>query len=430
VRFWQLDAKIRRLLDEANAELGRPLSESRLELVKRAAGVVVHQMESGHPITTIDAMRVRIAPLTADQPAAGRIPRRCIGNTTVRTLLDEDVQRVLSLAIKLGWLCGDFHKPTALTVFSTVAEAGKDSRALAVKGGMLPMIGVGIGSFDSFIVTDLRELVYGTHHDPNAAMHDPDDIERILELWKCESIEEMALLHFEETFELIIGRDESDRGTLARIAAPGHDRGLPIEIVVQRLPHGPYSRAMRTPAGEIMANEHPRMVGILERHDCRGVVAYKEAMSETEDAETEVIHASELLDAHAHHVQADELIQSQKERDVTVDFWNVDHYIVTGQDTAGNARRRVVRRARFDGLMTIFETVGFTDETLSGAVVLSEYASANELRRSCIEASINTRIFPGLLEANSPYVRAGMRLLAMLGSAAIVGLKRRAQATP
>ena len=78
--------------------------------------------------------------------------------------------------------------------------------------------------------------------------------------------------------------------------------------------------------------------------------------------------------------------------------------------------------------MTIFETVGFTEHTINDAVVLAEYAMSNAVRRSCIDNTVNKRVNPGLLGANTPDVRAGMRLLALLASAITVGLKRRAQA--
>ena len=87
-----------------------------------------------------------------------------------------------------------------------------------------------------------------------------------------------------------------------------------------------------------------------------------------------------------------------------------------------------MRYAKYDGRLTVFDTVGFTDATMHDAVVLAEYATASALRRSCIDASVHERMRPGLIGAPSPEVRAGWRRLSALSNAATIAAKRRAQA--
>ena len=148
------------------------------------------------PITGVESLRVRVASSAHGQPAPSTIPLIATGNDTMRYILSGAVTPVVALATRLGWLHGDFLTPTALTVFSTVAQAGRNSHALAVQNGMLPMIGIGIGSFDSFVISDIGELVHGTHHDPTAATRNRDDIGDILRCWGHDSVDQMPQLHF------------------------------------------------------------------------------------------------------------------------------------------------------------------------------------------------------------------------------------------
>ena len=170
------------------------------------------------------------------------------------------------------------------------------------------------------------------------------------------------------------------------------------------------------------------MAAILKRHGYRGVLTYYEAVSDNESLTTQLANASALTDLHILQASPGELVEPQNRYHVTVDVWGAEHYILTGVDRTGMMRRRVARRAHVDNRLTIFETVGFDDDTIHEAIVLAEYASSNPVRRSCIETGVNRHIRPGLLRASNPEVRLGMRRLAMLSSAATVALKRRAQA--
>jgi hypothetical protein len=427
--FSRIDAKVRDLLDESNDCLGTPLSPSTLELLQRAVTVLACAAESGRTITSVQALQRRIAPAAAPQPQPSGIPRRGIGNDTIRDLLGDEVTDVVDVATRLGWTHGDFHNLTAATVFSTFVPAGKDSHALAVRGEVLPLIGMGSGSFDSFVVHQLLELVFGTHHDPTAAFCDDDDIVRISRLWGYDNPAEMPLLDFQKAFAMVIGEEARLRARFARAASAAEvERTFSRDVVVQRLPHAPFDRRLGMPAGELMSREHPHMAATLARYGYRAVLAYCEALREG-DLTQELTRLSDLRDLEVRPVRAEELQEFQTARSVTVDVWNVDHYVLAGSDSTGAPQMRIARHARFDDRLTVFDAVGFNDETAHEAVVLAEYATANALRTSCLDASLLTRIMPGLLGANSPHVRAGMRRLAMMGNAAIVASKRREQAT-
>lgn len=424
-----VEAKLAELLDRADALLGRRLSRANLTLLKRAASVIARAMLDSRPINTVQGLRVRIAPAGAPQPEDGGIPRMGIGNDTVRELLSDDVADVIEVAIRLGWCGGDFHEPTALTVFSTYGQAGRDSHALAVQNSMLPLIGIGIGSFDSFVITKLVELVTGTHHDPEAVFHDPDAIAEILKLWEFASVADMPLLNFAQTFELLVASDALQRERFKRAASDDEiARAFPSDVVVQRLPRGPYAKRHRTPAGEIMAKDHPEMAVILDRYGYRGVLTFAEEVVGPTQLKPELARISDLSHPRIRPVAGEELRSFQDERSITVDLWDVDHYGIIGFDAAGVCRRRVARHARFDDRVTVFETIGFDDSTIHEAVVLAEYATANELRKTCINATIDDRVQPGMLPATHPETRSGLRRLGLLSSAVTVALRRRAQA--
>jgi hypothetical protein len=430
--FTPIESKVRDLLDEANGLIERRLREKDLELVKRAAVVIAHDINGPRHLLTVEALRSRVAPASCVQPPAGQIPSGpTIGNDTVRNLLVQ-ASDLLEMATRIGWAWGDFHEPTAMTVFSANVSAGRDSHALAVDNGRLPMIGIGTGSFDSFVITRLAELVHGTKHDPSNPDNDPSEIARILELWgEIDGVTKFPMLDFEQNFELLISSVSRQHATFANVA-PADDvaRVFPPDIVVQRLPHGPYEGPLRIPAGEIMAREHPEMATVLRRHGLRGVLTYAEGISaEGEALETAIARLCDLsLTAPLKRVANEDIRPFQERRRVTVDVWNVDHYIVTGTNSAGEPQQRVARHARFDKRITTFETVSFADQSMPDAVVLAEYAVANQLRSSCIDASLNVRIKPGLLGASSPHVREGLRRLFLLGNAVTIAVKRRVQA--
>jgi hypothetical protein len=356
------------------------------------------------------------------------VPAKKIGNDTIRELLsDPAVAELVDAATRLGWCHGDFHTPTAITVFADVVEAGKDSHALAVDNGMLPVMGIGTGSADSFVLHAVLELVFGTQHDPATA--DPDELARIVRKTGYASIDEMPLLHFEQAFELLIAQDNGPRDRFKGVVSEqDYQRAFPPDVVVQRMPHAPYERRLRTPAGEIMSKEHPEMAATLERFGYRGVLAYREDSCSPSDIMAELARVGDLDNPDVTQLTRAELGEFEKKRSISVDVWHVHHYVLTGQDGDGVLRRRVARHAWGDDRLTIFDTVGFDDETVQEAVVLAEYATANDLRKSCIIASLNKRIKPGLLGASSPLVRAGMRRLAMLANATTVAMTRRAQA--
>jgi hypothetical protein len=425
-----VDAKLRELLDRANALLGRRLSPHTLKLLKRAASVIAHEMLQARPITTVEALRARIAPATKEQPDPEAVPQTAIGHDTVRELLSDAVADVVDLAIRLGWFHGDFLQPSAMTVFATWAQAGRDSHALAAQGGMLPLIGTGVGSFDSFVINNILELVKGTHHDPLAPSHAPDAIRAIVTLWGFKKASEMALLDFERTFELLIAHDAQQRDRFIKAASKEElARAFPQDIVVQRLPHGPYLKRYRTPKGEIMAKDYTAMADIVERYDYRAVLTYSEDLIDSAELRTELARVSELNNVRVRQVDEAELQSFQNKRSITVDVWDVEHYVLTGFDATGTQKRRVARHARFDHRVTVFETVGFDNDNVHEAVVLAEYGTANELRQSCINATLNNRVRPGMLSASNPEIRAGMRRLGLLASATTVALSRRAQAS-
>lgn len=424
-----VDAKLRERLDRANALLGRRLSPHTLELLKRAASVIAREMLQERPITTVEALRARIAPATKEQPKPGLVPGTAIGHDTVRELLSDAVADVVDLAMRIGWFRGDFLEPYGLTIFATWAQAGRDSHALAAKGGMLPLIGIGVGSFDSFVINDILELVKGTHHDPLTPSHDPEAIRAIVKLWGFKEASEMALLDFKRTFEMLIAREARLRDRFIKaISKEELARAFPPDIVVQRLPHGPYVKRYRTPTGEIMAKDYA-MGRILERYGYRAVLTYSEDLIDSAELETELARVSHLSNIRVRQVDEAELQSFQNERSITVDVWDVDHYVLTGFDANGMQKQRIARHARFDHRLTVFETVGFDDDTLHEAVVLAEHGTANELRQSCIDATLNERVKPGMLSASNPENRAGMRRLGLLASATTVAMRRRAQAT-
>jgi len=430
--FSRIDAKIRDLLDESTDCLGRRVLPATLELLKRAVSALAYAADHGQPITSVQALQRHIAPANRPQPPPGGIPKSAIGaigNDTIRALFSDDLADVVNLATRLGWTCGDFHTPTAATVFSTFAPAGKDSHALGVKGEVLPLIGIGTGSFDSFVVQQLLELVYGTQHDPTAPLANDADIMRLVELWGYRTPDEMPLLDFEKTFAIVLAEDARLRALFSTVAsAPEVERTFSRDVVVQRLPHAPFDRHLRMPAGELMSREHPHMAAALARHDYRGVLVYDEAVRQDDLAQT-LARLSDLVEPQVRQIRAEEIEEFQTARSVTVDVWNVDHYSLMGSDKTGAPKSRIARHAHFDDRVTIFDAVGFSPETIHEAVVLGEYATTSALRRSCLDASLRKRILPGLLGANSPHVRAGMRRLAMLSNSATVASKRREQAT-
>ena len=427
--FSRVESKVRELLDEANNLRSQPVAPSVLKLLKRALVVLAYYIDRRQPITSVEALRNHVAGYAYPQPPLGRVPGRKIGNDTIRQLLCDPVAaELVDAAIRLGWLHGDFHTPTALTVFADVVDAGKDSHALAVSNGMLPIMGIGTGSFDSFVLNAVLELVLGTHHDP-ATEHGPDELARIVRQAGYDTVEEMPLLHFDQAFAQLIAHDADVRDRFkGAVSEQEHKRAFPPDAVVQRMPHAPYKRRLRTPAGEIMSREHPEMAEVLTRFGYRGVLAYHEECCSSSAISADLARVSDLDDPDVTQLTRGELEEFQEKRSITVDVWNVDHYVLTGQDRDGVLRRRVARHASFDDRITIFDTVGFNDETMQEAVVLAEYATANELRKSCIAASLNERIKPGLLAASSPPVRAGMRRWAMLANAVTVAMTRRAQA--
>jgi len=318
--------------------------------------------------------------------------------------------------------------PTALTVFSTFVEAGKDSHALAVKNTVLPMIGIGGGSPDCFVINELLELVHGTHHDPSSRGHDREDTARILKLWHYPQLTDMPLLDFAKTFEMIIAGEARQRNLFSRRASADElKRTFPLDVVVQRLPHGPYDRRYGIPAGEIMGRAHPAMAEVLARHGYRGVLAYREELRRTSNLKQELGRMTDLTRLQIRPMRHDELERSWL-KGITVDFTNVEHYAVTGRDKTDAEKHRVVRHAKHDGRLTVFDAVGFNHDTMHEAIGLAEYATTNPLRKSCIDASVHDRMKPGLIGANSPEVRAGWRRLVGLSNAAIIATKRRAQA--
>lgn len=427
--FADVDLRLRELLDRADGLLGRRLSSKILELLKRAASIIAYESIQGRPITTVEALRVRIAPSTNQQPVPGGAPRPAIGHDTVRELLSDAVADVVDLAIRLGWFAGDFFTPAAITVFSTWVEAGRDSHALAVQNSMLPIIALGVGSSDSFVITEMLEFVENTQHDPKAPFYDPDSTAKVLKLWGFKHTEDMPLLNFDRMFELLIEQEARQRARFEQAASRDEFvRAFTPDIVVQRLPHGPYARRLRLPAGEILAKDRPAMAETLERNGYRGVLTYNEDLIDPENLDAELQRVSDLGSLQVRRVEDVELEDFQNERSITVDLWDVDHYVLVGDDDAGIRRRRVARHARFDRRVTVFETVGFNDDTMREAVVLAEYATANELRRSCIDATLNVRIKPGMLSPSDPENRAGIRRLGLLASAATVAMRRRAQA--
>jgi hypothetical protein len=426
--FSAVSHRLRFLLERANVLLGRPLSPEMLELLQRASVVTAHMIDRGFPLT-VQGIRDSIAPADKKQPPRGQVPSRAIGNDTVRSALSNDVARVVDLAIQLGWFAGDYLMPTAVTVFSTWAPAGRASHALAVSGGTLPILGTGIGSFDTFIVNAIVELVYGTRHDPQSAIHEPDEIAEMLELWGHAAIDEMPLLHFERAFEQVIAHEAKHRRLFEGVASAEElGRGCPRDIVASRLPHGPWDKRLRMPAGEIMCREHDAMVTTVEKHGYRGVLAYSEDRIDPTNLRVELERLSGVNSPDIHRVKPAELVAFQNERGITVDMLHVGHYVLIGRNENGTLTRRIARHA-FDDRVTIFETVGFDENTMHEAVALADYATANELRRSCIDRTMRKRAKPGSLGASNPEVRAGLRRLALLVSAVTVGLSRRAQAS-
>lgn len=408
--FALIGSTVRDLLAMANALVDDPLSLDTLTLLMRATSVLAYYIEQKDPMTSVEALRQRIAPAANEQPAPWEVPRRPIDNDTVQDLFSNAVADVVDLGIRMACAHGD--RSRTQTVFSTFVLAGRDSHAVAVGNQVLPLIGIGMEAFDSFVVHNISELVFGTRHDPSAVLRDSEEID------------------FVKVFDMLIARDAHQRTLLRRVVSEEEiARAVPRDVVVQRLPHGPYMPRLRLPAGEIMAREHPAMVEVLERHGYRGVLAYGETdLKDPAGLNGEMGRASNLTNVHVRAVGPQELTSFQAERSITVDTWNVNHYIVKGVDRAGITRRRVARLHRFDRRLTVFDTVGFDDDVMHEAVVLAEYATANQLRKSCIDASLNDRIKPGLLEATRPGVRAGMRRLAMLSNAAIIAITRRQQA--
>ena len=178
-----------------------------------------------------------------------------------------------------------------------------------------------------------------------------------------------------------------------------------------------------------MAKDHPAMAEILERYGYRGVLTYSEDLIDPKKLSTELLRVSDLKNGRIQQAEDTKLQAFQNARSITVNLWDVEHYVLTGYDASGRQRRRIARHA-FDHRVTVFDTIGFHDGTMHEAVVLAEYATANELRKSCIDATLDDRVKPGMLSATNPENRAGMRRLALLGSAATVAIRRRAQATP
>lgn len=426
--FSDVDVIIRDRLDEANELLGHPVAHSTLRLIKRAACVLAYHMDRGENLT-VQALQKRVAPAMRTQPERGGVPKVGLGNDTVRKLLSPDVADVVELATRLGWTRGDFQTPTALTVFAMFAEAGKDSHALAVANRAVPLMGKGTGSIDSFVIHQLVELVHGTHHDPAAKDCDGKSLQELVALWGYNAIEDMPLLDFDKTFTTLIAEEARQREAFARHAtADDVDRTFPRDVVVQRLPHGPYDRRLGTPAGEIMSREHPMMATAIAQHGYRGVLASHEELRQTSRVKDEIGRVTQLERLQIRPMQPHEVKESEGARAVNVDFENVDHYAVTGRDKSDDVQRRVVRHAKYDSRLTVFETVGFSDETMHDAVVLAEYATTSSLRKSCVDASVHSRMKPGLIGANHPKIRAGWRRLAALSNAATIAAKRRAQA--
>lgn len=415
---------LRRALTAANAIFGAPLSGATLELLERAASAMAYEMARGRSITSVEALRARIAPVSDEQPGPGRIPRKSLGNDTVRELLGAAVADVADLALRLCWFHGDFDTPTALTVFSTRTTAGRDSHALAVQGGMLPVIGIGTGSFDSFVINDIVELVAGTYHDPDAAFHDRDAIDEIVKVWGFKTSQEMALLNFERTFEQLIARDARQRACFAKAASGGElARAFPRNVVVQRLPHGPYTKRLGTPAGEIMAKDHPEMAAILARHGYRGVLPYDEQLrGPLSDLEAHLRRICDMPDADILQVggRHDQAVRSVPRARPPA---NVHRYLLMGPDRAGVARRRIVLHALADDRLLAFDTVGFESDP-EEALMLAEYAGQDGLRRQWIHSTLNERVKPGMLSATSPETRAGMRRLALLSNAVLLAHAR------
>ena len=274
-------AKVHDLLDRADSILGHQTPRHMLTLLKRAAGVLAYHMDGGQMLT-IQALRDQVAPARRPQPELGKVPTIGLGNDTVRDLLSPQVADVVNLATRLGWTRGDFHTPMALTVFGTFAAAGKDSHALAVANRVVPLIGIGTGSSDCFVINQLLELVHGTHHDSTSEQYDAKAVERIVALWRYDRREQMPLLQFDKAFAALIAEEARQRAAFARVASFEElEPTFPGDVVVQRLPHAPYDRRLGLPAGEIMGRAHPIMSEILDAYGYRAVVAYHEEMGRT-----------------------------------------------------------------------------------------------------------------------------------------------------
>ena len=170
-----------------------------------------------------------------------------------------------------------------------------------------------------------------------------------------------------------------------------------------------------------MSRAHPAMAAAVERYGYRGVLVYHEELLRTSLASA-FADATDLDRPLSKLVPVEKLNALARARGIAIDVWNVDHYVVTGLDTKGVVTHRVVRHAKRDGRITVFETVGFDQGTIVAAVVLAGYATASELRRSYIDAAINSRMKPGLIAANRPDVRAGWRRLTALSNAAVLSL--------
>jgi hypothetical protein len=249
----------------------------------------------------------------------------------------------------------------------------------------------------------------------------------MLTQWRFETTDDMPLLHFERAFSQRVAHDAQHRRLFERVATAAElERGCPIDVVVPRLPHGPWNKTLRTPTDEIMAKDHPEMAATLGQYGYRGVLAYDEDRIDPTQVHSELARVSDLSDPDIRQVEAAELQAFQEKRDITADMLHVGHYVLIGSDPDGTERHRVARHA-FDDRVTVFDTVGFDVNTMHEAVALAEYATANELRRRCIENTMLKRATPGSLGASNPEVRAGLRRLALLASAVTVGLSRRAQ---